>query len=89
MTASRPYRPVPLSAAEAVAELHRYAGIQFDPNVVEAFGRTRTALEAAEHIDDEPGEPEQQLTPVPTLGQVAAARAKSAPLPTSSAPAEP
>ena len=89
MTASRPYRPVPLTAAEAFEELRRYAGIQFDPNVVEAFGRTRTALEAAEHIDDEPGEPEQQLTPVPTLGQVAAARAKAAPLPTSSAPAEP
>jgi HD-GYP domain-containing protein (c-di-GMP phosphodiesterase class II) len=89
MTASRPYRPIPLTAAEAFEELRRYAGIQFDPNVVEAFGRTRTAREAAEHTDDEPGQPEQPLTPVPTLGQVAAARAKSTPMPTTSAPAEP
>ena len=89
MTASRPYRPVPLSASEAFEELERYAGIQFDPNVVEAFGRTKTAREASEHIDDEPGEPEQPLNPVPTLGQVAAARAKATSLPTGSAPAEP
>ena len=87
MTASRPYRPIPLTPTEAFEELRRYAGIQFDPQVVEAFGRTGTALKA-NGPDDEPGEPEQQLTPVPTLGQVAAARAKN-PLPTSSAPAEP
>ena len=87
MTASRPYRPIPLTPAEAYEELERYAGIQFDPQVVEAFGRTRTAKQAGES-HDEPGEPEQPLTPVPTLGQVAAARAKNA-LPTSSAPAEP
>ena len=43
MTASRPYRPVPLSPAEALAELQRYAGIQFDPLVVDAFSRTRIA----------------------------------------------
>ena len=36
---------------------------------------------------DEPGELEQPLAPVPTLGQVAASRAKGA-LPTSSASAE-
>ena len=87
MTAPRPYRPVPLTAIEAHEELRRYTGIQFDPEVVEAFGRTRTALEAIED-PDEPGEPEQQLAPVPTLGQVAAARAKN-PMPTSSVPAEP
>jgi HD-GYP domain-containing protein (c-di-GMP phosphodiesterase class II) len=89
MTASRPYRPIPLTATEAFEELKRYSGIQFDPNVVEAFGRTKTAQEASERIDDEPGAPEQPLTPVPTLGQVAAARAKAGPIPTSSAPAEP
>jgi HD-GYP domain-containing protein (c-di-GMP phosphodiesterase class II) len=78
---------VPLTAAEAFEVLQRYAGIQFDPQVVEAFGRTKTALQAGgQH--DEPGDPEQQLTQVPTLGQVAAKRAKN-PLPTSSAPAEP
>lgn len=88
MTASRPYRPIPLTASEAFEELQRYAGIQFDPNVVEAFGRTKTAMEASGDEHDDPGEPELQPAPVPTLGQVAAARAKNASLPTSSAPAK-
>jgi hypothetical protein len=88
MTASRPYRPIPLTATEAFEELQRYAGIQFDPNVVEAFGRTKTALEASKDQHDDPGEPELQQAPVPTLGQVAAARAKTTSLPPSSAPAE-
>ncbi len=86
MTASRPYRPIPLSSVEAIAELDRYAGIQFDPNVVKAFARTKTATQTTQDHDD-PGEPEQYLAPVPTLGQVAASRAKGA-LPTSSASAE-
>jgi two-component system, cell cycle response regulator len=38
MTTERPYR-VPLGRAEALAELHRCAGTQFDPGVVEAFAR--------------------------------------------------
>jgi PAS domain S-box-containing protein/putative nucleotidyltransferase with HDIG domain len=38
MTDRRPYRP-PLSPEEAVAELRRCAGTQFDPAVVEAFLR--------------------------------------------------
>jgi len=88
MTASRPYRPIPLSTTEALEELHRYAGIQFDPNVVEAFTKTATATAIERDPDDEPGEPEQQLAPVPTLGQVAASRAKGA-LTSSSVPAEP
>ena len=86
MTASRPYRPVPLTAAEAHEELRRYAGIQFDPLVVEAFGRTRTAAQASEE-SGEPGEPEQRTPTVPTLGQVAAARASNS-LPANSAPVE-
>jgi HD-GYP domain-containing protein (c-di-GMP phosphodiesterase class II) len=88
MTASRPYRPIPLSPTEAIEELNRYAGIQFDPNVVEAFARTETAQVIGDHPDEEPGEPEQSLAPVPTLGQVATARAKGA-LSSTSAPAEP
>ncbi|MFV2063491.1 MAG: HD-GYP domain-containing protein [Chloroflexota bacterium] len=88
MTASRPYRPIPLSSADALDELHRYAGIQFDPAVVEAFGRTKTATAGTQDPNDEPGEPEQARLPVPLLGQVAAKRAKGA-LPTSSsAPVE-
>jgi putative nucleotidyltransferase with HDIG domain len=88
MTASRPYRPVPLSPAEALAELQRYAGIQFDPQVVEAFSRTRSAgLEGAD--DDHPrGTVERPQTAVPTLGQVGAVRSRGA-LPSSSAVAEP
>jgi putative nucleotidyltransferase with HDIG domain len=77
MTASRPYRPVPLSAAEALAELQRYAGIQFDPRVVEAFTRTPSAM-ASRADDDERGEPERPLVTVPTLGQVGAARSRGA-----------
>jgi putative nucleotidyltransferase with HDIG domain len=88
MTASRPYRPVPLSPAEALAELQRYAGIQFDPQVVDAFSRTRIAgLDRAD--DDQPqGEPERTRAAVPTLRQVAAVRSRGA-LPSSSAVAEP
>ncbi len=36
MTSERPYR-LPLSRGEALAELHRCAGTQFDPEVVAAF----------------------------------------------------
>jgi putative nucleotidyltransferase with HDIG domain len=88
MTASRPYRPVPLSPAEALAELQRYAGIQFDPQVVDAFSRTRVA--GLDRADDEQqrGEPERPHAAVPTLGQVAAVRSRGA-LPSSSAVAEP
>jgi HD-GYP domain-containing protein (c-di-GMP phosphodiesterase class II) len=74
MTAARPYRPVPLTNAEALAELHRYAGIQFDPNVVEAFTRTTTARRDRGARDRQAPEP----TVIPTLGQVAAKRAASA-----------
>jgi putative nucleotidyltransferase with HDIG domain len=40
MTAQRPYRMTPLTAEQAVAELRKFAGIQFDPQVVDAFVRT-------------------------------------------------
>jgi putative nucleotidyltransferase with HDIG domain len=88
MTASRPYRPVPLSSAEAFAELQRYAGIQFDPKVVEAFSRTKTA--GLSRVDDEDvhGEPDRPRAAVPTLGQVAAARSRGT-VPSNSAVVEP
>jgi diguanylate cyclase (GGDEF)-like protein len=53
MTSSRPYRPTPMSAEGALAELRRCAGGQFDPAVVEAFAR---ALQ-----DDEARSPELTL----------------------------
>ena len=39
MTAARPYRMTPLSEEQALDELHKYTGIQFDPEVVAAFER--------------------------------------------------
>jgi putative nucleotidyltransferase with HDIG domain len=40
MTASRPYRMTPLTPEQALAELRKFAGIQFDPAMVDAFVRT-------------------------------------------------
>jgi hypothetical protein len=85
MTASRPYRPVPLSSAEALAELRRYAGIQFDPSVVEAFAKTKTAQQEPARRDDS-GLRESHPA-IPMLGQVAAERAAS--LTSTSVPAKP
>ena len=41
MTAARPYRMVPLTAEMALSELRKFAGIQFDPQVVDAFVKTK------------------------------------------------
>jgi HD-GYP domain-containing protein (c-di-GMP phosphodiesterase class II) len=41
MTAARPYRMTPLTAEQALAELRKFAGVQFDPVVVDAFVRTQ------------------------------------------------
>jgi len=46
MCEPRPYGRVH-SEAEALAELRRCSGTQFDPRVVEAFWRTRGALPVA------------------------------------------
>ncbi len=40
MTAARPYRMTPLTPEQALAELRKFAGVQFDPTVVDAFVRT-------------------------------------------------
>jgi putative nucleotidyltransferase with HDIG domain len=40
MTAARPYRMTPLTSEQALAELRKFAGVQFDPVVVDAFVRT-------------------------------------------------
>jgi putative nucleotidyltransferase with HDIG domain len=47
MTAARPYRMTPLTAEQALAELRKFAGVQFDPVMVDAFVRTT-------HADDVP-----------------------------------
>jgi HD-GYP domain-containing protein (c-di-GMP phosphodiesterase class II) len=70
MTAARPYRMTPLSAEQALGELRKFAGIQFDPRVVDAFVRT----EYVEGVPDA-GRDAPPPKPVPLLGEVAAARA--------------
>jgi putative nucleotidyltransferase with HDIG domain len=40
MTAARPYRKIPLTREMALAELRKFAGIQFDPEIVDAFVKT-------------------------------------------------
>jgi putative nucleotidyltransferase with HDIG domain len=66
MTAARPYRMTPLTAEQALGELRKFAGIQFDPAVVDAFVRTR-------HVEGvaDPGRTVQPR-PIPLIGQVAA-----------------
>ena len=63
MTAARPYRMNPLTNEQALGELRKFAGIQFDPEVVDAFVRTRWAYEVRD-----PGRP-QPARPIPLLGQ--------------------
>lgn len=65
MTAARPYRMTPLTSEQALAELRKFAGVQFDPVIVDAFVRTH-------HVDGvaDPGrtpEPRQ----IPLIAQAA------------------
>jgi len=69
MTAVRPYRLRPMSATQAMEELRKYSGIQFDPVVVDAFAKTASA-------QGEPVVEPVMEAPIPMLGQVAALRAK-------------
>ncbi len=66
MTAARPYRMTPLTTEQALGELRKFAGIQFDPVVVDAFVRTV-------HVEGvpDPGRTVQPR-PIPLLGQAAA-----------------
>jgi HD-GYP domain-containing protein (c-di-GMP phosphodiesterase class II) len=66
MTNARPYRMRPLSTEQAIAELRKYAGVQFDPVMVDAFVHTSWARDAADA--GRPTEPR----PVPMLAQAAA-----------------
>jgi diguanylate cyclase (GGDEF)-like protein len=47
MVSRRPYRPGVMTEAEAMAELRRCAGTQFDPRVVDAFEAVMRARDAA------------------------------------------
>jgi hypothetical protein len=66
MTAARPYRMRPLSREQAIAELRKYAGVQFDPVMVDAFVRTSWAKDG-----EDAGRP-TEVRPVPMLAQAAA-----------------
>ena len=72
MTAARPYRMTPLTAEQAIAELRKFAGIQFDPRIVDAFVQTHWV----EGVVD-PGRTTQPR-PIPMIGQHANRNATSA-----------
>jgi hypothetical protein len=80
MTADRPYRNA-LSIEQALWELQKFSGVQFDPEVVDAFLRTTWAEKPID--SGAPGE----LRPIPLLAQHAgrAANAFDAPAPGSPA----
>jgi putative nucleotidyltransferase with HDIG domain len=66
MTAARPYRMTPLTAEQALSELRKFAGIQFDPVVVDAFVKTH-------YVHDVPDAGRHtQARPIPLIGQAAA-----------------
>ena len=65
MTAARPYRMTPLTRTEALSELRRFAGIQFDPQMVEAFAKTEWVRDVPD-----PARP-NDVHPVPLLRDMA------------------
>ncbi len=71
MTAARPYRMTPLTAEQALGELRKFAGIQFDPVVVDAFVRTH-------YVDGvpDPGRAAEPR-PIPLIGQAASGMSAS------------
>jgi putative nucleotidyltransferase with HDIG domain len=80
MTAARPYRMTPLTTEQALAELRKFAGIQFDPVVVDAFVRTH-------HVEGvpDPGRTTQPR-PIPLIGQTGGRVAATSALPAPTAP---
>jgi putative nucleotidyltransferase with HDIG domain len=73
MTAQRPYRMTPLTIEQALGELRKFAGVQFDPVVVDAFVKTHWV----EGVADPGGT--FQPKPIPLIGQAAARMASAAP----------
>jgi putative nucleotidyltransferase with HDIG domain len=63
MTAARPYRMTPLTREQAIGELRKFAGIQFDPKIVDAFVQTQWAEGVAD-----PGRTIQPR-PIPMISQ--------------------
>jgi len=65
MTAARPYRMTPLTREQALGELRKFAGVQFDPIVVDAFVRTSWVEGVAD-----PGQ-RPAPRPIPLIAQAA------------------
>jgi response regulator RpfG family c-di-GMP phosphodiesterase len=68
MTSSRPYRKTPLTHEQAVEQLVKFTGIQFDPDIVPVLlGLDRSILDRPPdrpdelptmlHLDDQPSDP--------------------------------
>jgi putative nucleotidyltransferase with HDIG domain len=68
MTAKRPYRMTPLTTDQALAELRKFAGIQFDPVVVDAFVQTDWVTDTSD------GGRVPELRPIPLIAQAASRR---------------
>jgi len=85
MTAVRPYRLNPMGPQQAIEELRKYSGIQFDPRVVDAFAKTATAQ--GEWPKPTP-EPVAAPTKIPMIGQVAKLRGTGSASTPTGAPAE-
>jgi putative nucleotidyltransferase with HDIG domain len=66
MTAKRPYRMTPLTTEQALAELRKFAGIQFDPVVVDAFVQTEWVNGVTTDSRRMP-----DLRPIPLISQAA------------------
>jgi putative nucleotidyltransferase with HDIG domain len=66
MTAARPYRMTPLTKEQALGELRKFAGIQFDPRIVDSFVKTHWV----EGVPD-PGRPPAPR-PIPLISDHAA-----------------
>jgi hypothetical protein len=73
MTAARPYRLTPLTGEQAMAELRKFAGIQFDPEIVDAFTKTHWA--AGIH---DAGRETEPRPPVPLIAQAGGRMAQAA-----------
>lgn len=83
MTADRPYRSA-LSLDQALSELGKFAGVQFDPEVVDAFLKTPWAQAPIDARDIEsPG----TLRSIPSLSQHAAHAAQNFDAPAPGSPA--
>ena len=75
MTAKRPYRMTPLTSEQAMSELRKFAGIQFDPVVVDAFSRTNWA----EGVPDPGRETPRRIIPILSGEGARLAQASEAP----------